>query len=223
MHIANKPFECCANFLTCNNQAVYKSNSVHFGFVSVSPLSSMRQESGLRLRGKHPIAVGHLHFEYRNFSAERIRFCRRRIGLEESCCVELIFPTSSPIAITSNSAASVISKGGFLFRIDSSSLYSFFNHIISSIIHQSKFQKMIDENEVLHSIPLPLAKRCSCHGGRLFCSPSSKKGRSSHGTSHPHHFCTQPAENPAQPFLLRGGVTLWKPYSKRSQTGSRAS
>ena len=223
MHIANKPFECCANFLTCDNQAVYKSNSVHFGFVSVFPLSSMRQEAGLRLRGKHPIAVGHLHFEYRNFSAERIRFCRRRMGLEESCCVELIFPTSSPIAITSNSAASVISKGGFLFRIDSSSLYSFFNHIISSIIHQSKFQKMIDENEVLHSIPLPLAKRCSCHGGRLFCSPSSKKGRSSHGTSHPHHFCTQPAENPAQPFLLRGGVTLWKPYSKRSQTGSRAS
>ncbi len=168
------PFECCTNFLTCDNQAVYKSNSVHFGFVSVSPLSSMRQESGLRLRGKHPIAVGHLHFEYRNFSAERIRFCRRRIGLEESCCVELIFPTSSPIAITSNSAASVISKGGFLFCIDSSSLYSSFNHIISSIIHQSKFQKMIDENEVLHSIPLPLAKRCSCHGGRLFCSPSSK-------------------------------------------------
>ena len=176
----------------------------------------MRQEAGLRLRGKHPIAVGHLHFEYRNFSAERIRFCRRRIGLEESCCVELIFPTSSPIAITSNSAASVISKGGFLFRIDSSSLYSFFNHIISSIIHQSKFQKMIDENEVLHSIPLPLAKRCSCHGGRLFCSPSSKKGRSSHGTSHPHHFCTQPAENPAQPLSLIH-ICLWKPYRSKTK------
>ncbi len=175
MHIANKPFECCANFLTCDNQAVYKSNSVHFGFASVFPLSSMRQEAGLRLRGKHPIAVGHLNFEYRHFSAERIRFSRRRMGPEESCGVELIFPTSSPIAITSDSAASVISKGGFLFRIDSSSLYSFFNHIISSIIHQSKLQKMIDENEVLHSIPLPLAKRCSCHGGRLFCSPLQRK------------------------------------------------
>lgn len=211
------PFECCTNFLTCDNQAVYKSNGVHFGFASVSPLSSMRQEAGLRLRGKHPIAVGHLNFEYRHFSAERIRFSRRRMGLEESCGVELIFPTSSPIAITSDSAASAISKGGFLFRIDSSSLYSFFNHIISSIIHQSKLQKMIDENEVLHSIPLPLS------WGAFILLPSSKKGRSNHGTSHPHHFCTQPAENPAQPFLLRGGVTLWKPYSKRSQTGSRAS
>ena len=169
------PFECCTNFLTCDNQAVYKSNSVHFGFASVFPLSSMRQESGLRLRGKHPIAVGYLHFEYRNFSAERIRFSRRRMGLEESCGVELIFPTSSPIAITSDSAASVISKGGFLFCIDSSSLYSFFNHIISSIIHQSKLQKMIDENEVLHSIPFPLAKRCSCHGGVYFAPPLQRK------------------------------------------------
>ena len=169
------PFECCTNFLTCDNQAVYKSNSVHFGFASVFSLSSMRQEADLRLRGKHPIAVGHLNFEYRHFSAERIRFSRRRMGPEESCGVELIFPTSSPIAITSDSAASVISKGGFLFCIDSSSLYSFFNHIISSIIHQSELQKMIDENEVLHSIPLPLAKRCSCHGGVYFAPPLQRK------------------------------------------------
>ena len=42
--------------------------------------------------------------------------------------------------------------------------------IISSIIHPSKFQKMIDENEVLHSIPLPLS-----WGGVYFSPPLQRK------------------------------------------------
>ena len=63
--------------------------------------------------------------------------------------MELILPTSSLISITSESAASVISNGGFLFRtMCTSHIISFIISFHLSFINQN-FEKMIDEMRAL--------------------------------------------------------------------------
>src|SRR5699024_2011391 len=51
--------------------------------------------------------------------------------------------------------------------------------------------------------------------------PYYKRKDERYGNSHQHYLPAEYAQDPYQPFLLRGGDTLWKPYSTRLRTGSK--